>query len=71
MACSNGPHHPADGNLVTLQTFKNASAVYIMFIVIKIKKNIQNFKGFLIKRMRKDKKNNIMWSVTETHNQKR
>lgn len=35
---------------------KHASAVYIMFIVIKIKKNIQNFKGFLIKRMRKDKK---------------
>lgn len=42
-----------------------------MFIVIKIKKNIQNFKGFLIKRMRKDKKKNIMWSVTETHNQKK
>lgn len=41
-----------------------------MFIVIKIKKNIQNFKGFLIKRMRKDKKT-IMWSVTETHNQKK
>lgn len=31
-----------------------------MFIVIKIKKNIQNFKGFLIKRMRKDKKNHYV-----------